>query len=238
MRLCPSPLPHPRTAVPAEAPAPEEAGRPLRMAGRLVAAAIAVSFIALLVYGLLSKATNDSIDRGIRRSGSAPAPAATLPVLERGSLGAVLSPRVGPALGGSRLSLSQLRGVPIVLNFWASWCDPCRVEGPVLQRTWQRARSAGVLFLGLNMQDITDDAHAFTRDLGISYPSIRDRSNGVAERWGVTGLPETFFISPNGRVVGHVIGAVSDRQLADGVAAARAGGGLGVEGGGARRKTR
>jgi cytochrome c biogenesis protein CcmG/thiol:disulfide interchange protein DsbE len=95
-----------------------------------------------------------------------------------------------------------------------------------------------VLFLGLDMQDITDDAHAFARDLGISYPSIRDRGNGAAQRWGVTGLPETFFISPGGRVVGHVIGAVSAQQLADGIAAARTGGGLGVEGGGARRKTR
>jgi cytochrome c biogenesis protein CcmG/thiol:disulfide interchange protein DsbE len=210
----------------------------LRLAGRGLAVVIAILFVLLLAYGLLSRATDDSIDRGLKRSGSAPAPALELPVLERGSLGPSLEARVGPALAGPRFALSRLRGTPVVLNFWASWCDPCRLEAPVLQRAWPRARSAGVLFLGLDMQDITDDAHAFARDLGISYPSIRDRGNGAAQRWGVTGLPETFFISPGGRVVGHVIGAVSAQQLADGIAAARTGGGLGVEGGGARRKTR
>lgn len=224
--------------MPTEAPAPPEARGPLRLVGRALAVVVAVLFVGLLAYGLLSKAPNDSIDEGLKRSGSAPAPAVKLAVLERGSLGPLLRAKVGPALAGPRVALDQLRGVPIVLNFWASWCDPCRLEAPVLQSTWERARAGGVLFLGLNMQDITDDAHAFTRDLRITYPSIRDRSNGIAQRWGVTGLPETFFISPGGRVVGHVIGAVSARQLADGITAARAGGGLGVEGGGARRKTR
>ncbi len=213
-----------------EAPAPSDARGPLRLVGRIVAVAIAVLFVALLIYGLLSKATNDTIDE--------PAPALELPVLDRGSLGPVLGARVGPALAGPQLSLSELHGIPVVLNFWASWCDPCKAEAPLLQRAWQGARGGGVLFLGLNMQDITDDAHAFIRDARITYPSIRDRSNGVARRWGVTGLPETFFVSPNGRVVGHVIGAVSERQLAEGIAAARAGRALGVEGGGDRRETR
>ena len=221
-----------------EAPAPTESRGPLRLVGRVVAVAIAVLFVALLVYGLLSKATNDTIDDGLRRSRSAPAPALALPVLDRGSLGPVLGARVGPTLAAPGLTLSELRGIPLVLNFWASWCDPCKAEAPVLQRAWQQARAGGVLFLGLNMQDITDDAHAFIRDARITYPSIRDRSNGVARRWGVTGLPETFFISPDGRVVGHVIGAVSQQQLAEGIAAARAGRTLGVEGGGARRETR
>ena len=72
----------------------------------------------------------------------------------------------------------------------------------------------------------------------MTYPSLRDRSNGVAHRWGVTGLPETFFVSAQGRVVGHVIGALSVGRLADGVAAARAGRALGVQSGGDRRKTR
>ena len=221
-----------------EAPAPSEARGPLRLVGRVVAVAVAVLFVALLAYGLLSKAPDDSIDQGLKRSGSAAAPGVELPVLERGSLGPALSARVGPALARSRLNLSELRGVPVVLNFWASWCDPCRTEAPLLQRAWQGAQGGGVLFLGLNMQDITDDAHAFTRDARITFPGIRDRSNGVARRWGVTGLPETFFIAPNGRVVGHVIGAVSEQQLAEGIAAARAGRVLGVEGGGARRETR
>jgi cytochrome c biogenesis protein CcmG/thiol:disulfide interchange protein DsbE len=209
---------------------------PLRLAGRIAAALVGAAFVALLAYGLLAKSPDRTVDDGLRASGSVAAPSLNQPVLERGDLGPV--PRIGSVLAGRRVSLTQLRGTPVVLNFWASWCDPCRAEAPALQRAWTQARGGGVMFLGLNMQDITDDAHAFTRDAGVTYPSLRDRSNGVAHRWGVTGLPETFFVSAQGRVVGHVIGAASAGQLADGIAAARAGRALGVESGGHRRKTR
>jgi cytochrome c biogenesis protein CcmG/thiol:disulfide interchange protein DsbE len=218
------------------AEAPERS--PLRLAGRIAAALIGFAFVALLAYGLVTKSPDRTVDDGLRKSGSVSAPALNQPVLERGDLGEPLRSRVGSAFARRRVSLARLRGTPVVLNFWASWCDPCRAEAPVLQRAWLRERARGVLFLGLNMQDITDDAHAFARAVGATYPSLRDRSNGVAHRWGVTGLPETFFLSPQSRVVGHVIGAVSASQLVAGIAAAQAGQALGVESGGQRRKTR
>lgn len=218
------------------AEAPERS--PLRLVGRIAAALIGVAFVALLAYGLVTKSPDRTVDDGLRKTGSVAAPALSQPVLERGDLGEPLRSRVGGVLSAPRVSLGQLRGTPMVLNFWASWCDPCRAEAPVLERAWERERARGVLFLGLNMQDITDDAHAFTRAARVTYPSVRDQSNGVAHRWGVTGLPETFFLSAQGRVVGHVIGAVSPGQLAAGIAAARAGRALGVESGGQRRKTR
>jgi cytochrome c biogenesis protein CcmG, thiol:disulfide interchange protein DsbE len=218
------------------AEAPERS--PLRLVGRIAAALIGVAFVALLAYGLVTKSPDRTVDDGLRKTGSVAAPVLSQPVLERGDLGEPLRSRVGGVLSAPRVSLGQLRGTPVVLNFWASWCDPCRAEAPVLERAWARERARGVLFLGLNMQDITDDAHAFIRAARVTYPSLRDQSNGVAHRWGVTGLPETFFLSAQGRVVGHVIGAVSPGQLAAGIAAARAGRALGVESGGQRRKTR
>jgi cytochrome c biogenesis protein CcmG, thiol:disulfide interchange protein DsbE len=216
--------------------APERS--PLRLAGRIAAVLLGAAFVGLLAYGLVTKSPDRTVDDGLRKSGSVSAPALDQPVLQRGALGEPLQARLGAVLAGRRVALAQLRGTPVVLNFWASWCDPCRAEAPVLQRAWERERGRGVLFLGLNMQDITDDAHAFIRAVGASYPSLRDRSNGVAHRWGVTGLPETFFLSAEGRVVGHIIGAVSADQLSAGIGAARAGRALGVESGGERRKTR
>ena len=210
----------------------------LRLALRAAAVLAALAFLALLAYGVLTEGDDTSVDDRLRREGSAPAPALDLRLLERGDPGPALAPRLRPALQDGRLSLRELRGTPVVLNFWASWCDPCRTETPLLQRTWLQARGRGVLFLGLDMQDITDDARAFLRDFGVSYPVVRDRGNEVAKRWGVTGLPETFFVSADGRVVRHVVGEVSAAQLAEGMAAAATGQALGVAGGGERRPTR
>ncbi len=196
------------------------------------------AFLALLAYGLAAKAPETSIDDALGRSEARPAPGFVLPVLAGGSPPRALSARLAPALADGRVDLRELRGVPVVLNFWASWCDPCREEGPLLERTWREAGAGGVAFVGLNMQDFTEDARGFLREFGVSYPNVRDRSNEVALRWGVTGLPETFFISLEGEVVGHVIGVVSPRQLEEGMQAARSGRALGPLGGGDRRSTR
>jgi cytochrome c biogenesis protein CcmG, thiol:disulfide interchange protein DsbE len=94
------------------------------------------------------------------------------------------------------------------------------------------------MLVGLDMQDLTGDARDFIDEYDISYPNVRDPGDDVARDWGVTGLPETFFISARGRVVSHVIGAVSQRQLADSISAARAGRPLAPRQGGERRSTR
>jgi cytochrome c biogenesis protein CcmG, thiol:disulfide interchange protein DsbE len=144
-------------------------------------------------------------------------------VLQRGRVPARLAPVVDAAVGDGRVALSELRGTPVVLNFWASWCDPCRVEAPLLERGWRQARRQGVLFLGLDMQDVTDDAREFLREFSVSYPNVREAGKETSRRYGMTGIPETFFIGAGGRIVGHVIGAVSPAQLRQGVAAARTG---------------
>jgi cytochrome c biogenesis protein CcmG/thiol:disulfide interchange protein DsbE len=156
-------------------------------------------------------------------------------VLSRGSGQAR---RLARQLADGRLALGELRGLPVVVNFWASWCPPCRTEAPRLERAWRAQNRDGAVFVGLNTQDVTDDARAFLEEFDVSYPNVRDGSDAVARDWGVTGLPETFFVDRRGRVVGHVIGAIDSRQLREGVHAAVRALPLGALQGGDRRSTR
>jgi cytochrome c biogenesis protein CcmG/thiol:disulfide interchange protein DsbE len=202
--------------------------RALRIAGILAA----VAFVALLVYGLTSKATNSTIDDALSRGEAVAAPGFTLSRLADGrEAGGAWS----KAAADGDVSLRELRGTPLVLNFWASWCDPCRAEAKLLERTWKRHSGDGVLFLGLDAQDAREDARDFIAQFGLTFPHVRDPGNGTQRAWGVTGLPETYFIAADGRVVGHVIGTVDERQLAEGIAAAKAGKPVGAEDGGEQR---
>ncbi len=195
-------------------------------------------FVALLAYGLLIKAPNDSIDANLAKAQPAPAPGIDLSLLQSGALGRELGAKLTPALADQRITLAELKGTPVVLNFWASWCIPCREEAPILERAWEKARSRGVLFVGLNMQDLTTDANAFLRQYNNTYLNIRDQGSDTAHSWGVTGVPETFFLTPTGKVVAHVIGVVSSGQLSQGIAATKSGRAVGTLTGGATRPTR
>ncbi|MGH2963345.1 MAG: redoxin domain-containing protein [Solirubrobacterales bacterium] len=221
------------------APAVEHARGPLRRhAARIFAIVGVVLFLGLLAYGLATKGESTRVDESLA-SGEAPlAPSFELPILAPGTLPPSLERGLRAPFSDGQLSLAELEGTPVMLNFWASWCIPCREEAPVLQEGWERFGPKGVLFLGLNMQDLTDDARGFLDEFAITYPSIREPSNEIARAYGTTGIPETYFISRRGRVVGHVIGVVSERQLAEGAMAAKSGRVIGTESGGARRPER
>jgi cytochrome c biogenesis protein CcmG, thiol:disulfide interchange protein DsbE len=111
-----------------------------------------------------------------------------------------------------RIALDRFKGTPVVINFWASWCEPCRDEAPELART---ARKLGrtVTFLGVNILDGRDEALAYVKKYKIPYPSVRDARGIIAKRYEVTGAPETVFIDRDGNVVGKYIGAFERGQL-------------------------
>ncbi len=227
-------------SAPAQGGAPE--GAPPRRsvgAGRIAVVVLVVGFLALLTYGLVAKADNAAIDDALVRGQTVPAPEFDLPWIGSFALGPGLSGAVSSRFDDHRVSLAELRGTPVVLNFWASWCPPCRTEQPVLERAWLNQEPRGkALFLGVNMQDLTGDAEAYLREFGVGYPTVRDPSDATSRRYGATGLPETFFIDRGGRVVGHVVGAVSEGQLEAGVQAARTGRVAGAQAGGDRRAVR
>ena len=220
----------------AETPTP---GRTLRgRLPRLLAIVGVLLLVALLAYGLARKATNKSVDESLAKGTAPLAPSVDDPVLDPGTLPSPLERGVAPALADGQLSLAELRGTPFVLNFWASWCIPCREEAPVLREGWRRYGPKGALFLGLNMQDLTGDARKFIDEFRVTYPTLREPSNDTARAYGVTGIPETFFVTAKGRIVGHVIGVVSAGELREGALAAKHQRLVGTETGGAQRPQR
>ena len=116
--------------------------------------------------------------------------------------------------GGGDLSLASLRGKPVVLNFFASSCAPCKADSGVLETAYRRFRSQGTVFVGIDYEDATSDARRFVEAHGITYPVVRDPGQTAAE-YGIEGTPETFFINRNGRLVGApVVGTIVDQRSA------------------------
>jgi len=117
---------------------------------------------------------------------------------------------IGPE--GSKVSLESLRGKVVVLNFWASWCQPCESEAPVLDEVANHYRDRGredVVVLGIDVQDLREEALSFASDNGITYASLRDGEDTVKNAYQVPALPETFVIDPEGRIALKVIGQVT-----------------------------
>ena len=126
--------------------------------------------------------------------------------------------------GGGTLGLAELRGQGVVMNFFASWCVPCREEAKDLEATFQKYRTRGVTFLAVDIeQDSWEDAAAFLTQFGISYPAIRDEDGRIAARYQLFGLPTTFFIDKDGilraKYVGPFLGPEGLEELERRIAA-------------------
>ena len=115
---------------------------------------------------------------------------------------------------GEKISLEDLRGKGVVLNFWASWCNPCREEAVMLEETWQREKENNIVFIGLDYLDQEPAAKAYLQEFAISYANGPDLRSQAARVYGIKGVPETFFIDPQGKIAQLVIGPiVSDDQM-------------------------
>jgi cytochrome c biogenesis protein CcmG, thiol:disulfide interchange protein DsbE len=117
------------------------------------------------------------------------------------------------------LDLASLRNKVVLINFWATWCDPCKRELPRLQRAWQRYRGRDVVFVGVDAQDFDDGARRAIRKYGMTYPVVYDGSGKVLSRYGGLPLPKTFVVDRRGRIVSFHLGELDDpdiRRLVDG----------------------
>jgi cytochrome c biogenesis protein CcmG/thiol:disulfide interchange protein DsbE len=165
---------------------------------KLGAQALAVCVVASLLTVLVWRLTHQTPPPKV----GAPAPAFSLTLLD----------------GKGRVSLASLRGKTVVLNFWASWCGPCKREAPALERLWQDYRARGVVVLGVDTgPDAKSDGRRFVAAHELTYPVVFDPNALVAaNRYAVSGLPVTYVLDREGRIVGGgVLGPISDKGFAD-----------------------
>ena len=180
----------------------------LAMRHKVVSGSIAAFIAAIIAVSLLTSGTATTPNgSGATSSGGAGLPN-----------GAIAAGFTLAALGksGQQVSLSQYQGKPVIINFWASWCAPCQQETPLLA-TWYKQQHGHVALLGLDENDIAADALKFASAKGVSYPIGFDPNVTAAPAYNVDGLPQTFFLNAEHRVVDHVLGAVTRAELAKGL---------------------
>ena len=166
--------------------------------------------LGLLVYRLIASERGGAVVAAINAGRKPKAPHFDLKLIwQRPD---TWSPRYSSLATVDRLSTAELKGMPVVMNFWASWCIPCKHEAPRLVDAASKYKTR-VLFLGVDVQDFTSDARNFLRHYKINYPSVRDGTSSTFDRYGLTGVPETYYLDAQGRLVGHTIGEVSGDEL-------------------------
>ncbi len=151
---------------------------------RWLAAGLLVALLALMAWGLRTRA-GGPVESG-------PAPDFTLTTFE-----------------GETITLSDLRGQVVIINFWASWCPPCRDEAPYLEATWRKYKDRGVVFIGVDYVDTEPNALAYIEEFDITYPNGPDIGQKIAQAYRIKGVPETFYVDKTGQLRGVHIGPLS-----------------------------
>jgi cytochrome c biogenesis protein CcmG, thiol:disulfide interchange protein DsbE len=157
-----------------------------------IAVLAVLAVVGLLVYGLVSKGSS-----GVALGDAAPD--GPLPQLE----------------GGGDGSLAEHRGQWVLVNFWASWCGPCKEEAPALEKFQRQHGGADFTVLGIDTRDLSSDGREFVRRYGLSYPQLRDGDGAAAHDYGTTGVPENYLVDPKGKVRWLLHGPVDEEYLRD-----------------------
>jgi cytochrome c biogenesis protein CcmG, thiol:disulfide interchange protein DsbE len=195
-------------------PTPAPKRRPWLFGLRLAAVGLVAALLALLIWRVIDRGRGAHLVSLVREGKKPPAPAFTLPVLwDRKETWPTNSRR---ALADGQLSPAELQGHAVVVNFWASWCIPCKDEAPVLAAS-ARAHRSVVVFLGIDVQDFKSDARRFLDRFDTPYVSVRDGSGSTYDGYGLTGVPETYWLDARGRIVAHYAGQISRSQLEEGI---------------------
>jgi cytochrome c biogenesis protein CcmG/thiol:disulfide interchange protein DsbE len=183
-------------SLPPEADGTSEPRPNSRKAGIITLVIVVVLMLVVLGVALAPKGKPASGVLPADPSGYA-APALSLPRLD----------------GGGTLSLADLAGKPVVVNFWASWCTTCKAEAATLVAAEKKWRDQGVVFLGIDSVDQDAAAKAYEQQYGVGYSSVVDPKGTTASQWYVTAYPESFFISPDGRIISAVRNGVDAKAL-------------------------
>ena len=155
----------------------------LKLSAQILAVALVAALFGVLTWRLATQ--DEGAARQLGRGKVVHAPGFRLDRLDR----------------PGKVSLAAYRGRPVVLNFWGSWCDPCKQEAPVLEETWRRYRDRGLIVLGVDFHDVKGAARRFARENKMTYPIAYDGPGNTLSDYGVVGAPETFFVAPNGKLV-------------------------------------
>jgi cytochrome c biogenesis protein CcmG/thiol:disulfide interchange protein DsbE len=178
-----------------------------RRAIPVIAAILGACVVGLLIYGVSARSANRTLDERVARGERPIAPQAS---------------RRLPVLGASgRASLASFKGDVVVLNFWASWCEPCQTEAPLLERAQSSLERHSATVLGVTYLDASPDAQSFARRFGLTYPSLRDTEGTFAHAYGTDQLPESFVIDRLGRIVAISRGEIGQAFLNRAIALAQ-----------------
>jgi cytochrome c biogenesis protein CcmG, thiol:disulfide interchange protein DsbE len=168
---------------------------------RAAAAACVLSLLGLLVWDVVHQ-NGPGVAAKVDKGKIVPAPKLDLPRLT----------------GAGSIDLASYRGKVVVVNFWQSTCYPCKLEARDVAAASRDWAAKGVVFLGVDAQDLKSAGRAYLKEYGVTYPNVRDAIGKTWSTWGVTGVPETFFVDKRGRVVPpHITGQASRQAIDDGI---------------------